>query len=276
MAVLKIWPNGLSAGCSPDVSLRRPGKRGMVKGWSAGSARRNLRFLWSVATDLLDGQGWAITLTLGETPSTADEWMSAREAWLKRCRDYGATRYHWVVEWTAKGRPHIHAAVYGVERADARLLLAWLDIADARGFPVSARGQHIRKIEGVTGWLQYIAKHAARGVVHYQREGIPDGWEKSGRLWGYGGDWPVDEPDELQLGSAQYVYFRSLVWGWMLEDMRARGVDQEFIAATAERWANPEHGHAHGVSGWIPGDVAYGMYNEARSAIPPDHPWESH
>lgn len=275
MATVSIWPNGLSGGCSPDGSLRRPGKRGVVKGWSPGAARRNLKFLWSVSTDLLDGPGWAVTLTVGETPESADEWEHARSLWLERARRLGMTRYHWVTEWTAKGRPHMHAALYGIERADKTLLLAWLEIADAHGWPVNAKGQHFERIKGVKGWLQYVAKHAARGVVHYQRDGAPEGWDKTGRLWGIGGDWPVDAPEEVELGSAQYVLFRSLVWDWMLADMEARGVPPEFVDQTRSRWDNPEHGHAHGVSGWIPGDVAYAFYQAAIESAPADHAWEN-
>jgi hypothetical protein len=275
MAKVTIWPNGLSGGHSPDVSLRRPGKRGQIKGWSRGAARRNLRFLWSIATDLLDDTGWAITLTSGETPETAAEWEHARSVWLQRCRDAGMTRYHWVTEWTARGRPHMHAAVYGVGRADKTLFPAWLDIADAHGWPVSANAQHFERIRGATGWLQYVAKHAARGVVHYQRDGAPEGWETTGRLWGYGGDWPTDEPEEVEMGSAQYVLFRGLVWDWMLSDMVQRGVAPEFVAETKARWDNPEHGHAHGVSGWIPGEVAYAFYQAAIESAPADHAWES-
>lgn len=169
----------------------------------------------------------------------------------------------------------MHAAIYGPARMEAGLLMAWLDVADSMGWPVATNAQHIVRIEGATGWLQYVAKHAARGVVHYQRDGAPDGWETTGRLWGKGGDWPIEEPQELALGSQQYVIFRRLVWDWMLADMERRDVPAEFVEQTRERWADPEHGNAHGVSGWIPGDVAYKLYLAAIEAAPADFPWEN-
>jgi len=275
MAVIRIRPNGLSGGCAPSELARRGGKRGAVKGWSAAAAARNVAFLQSINPELLDGNGYAVTLTLGDTPNSADDWDRMRRRWLDRLRDAGMTRFHWVTEWTAKGRPHLHASVYGPERMQAKLLVAWLDIADSAGFPVSTRAQHIERIDGAVGWLKYVSKHASRGVVHYQRDGAPEGWEKTGRLWSQGGDWPIEEETEVELGSRQYVVFRSLVWDWMLRDMEARKVDPEFIEQTRARWAAPEHGAAHGVSGWIPGDIAYSFYLAAREAAPADHPWEN-
>lgn len=55
-------------------------------------------------------------------------------------------------------------AVYGPGRLDAALLVAWLDIADAHGWPVATKAQHIVPIVGATGWLQYVSKHAARAL----------------------------------------------------------------------------------------------------------------
>lgn len=275
MATVRILPGGTSGGCAP-VEVKSRGKRGAIKGWSAGAARRNLRFLWSVNVDLLgDAPGYAVTLTTGHTPETAVQWADAREAWLKRATRAGVTRYHWVTEWTAKGRPHMHAAVYGPERATGALLLAWLEVADANGWPVNVNGQHIVPIKGASGWLQYVSKHAARGVVHYQREGAPEGWETTGRLWGYGGDWPVEDEEVVDLTPGQYVMFRTLMWDWLLADMERRELPREFIDQTAARWANPEHGNAHGVSGWIPGDVAYAFAQAAKEAVPDRYDWET-
>jgi len=269
MATVRLWPGGLSGGHAPDASTARPGKRGKVNGWTAGAARRNLAFLWSVNAAEMQGQGWAVTLTVAEAPATADEWTRARGLWLDRARDAGMTRYHWVTEWTKRGVPHTHAAVFGGDRRMvADLLVAWLAVADAAGFVVNVRGQHIVPIDGLTGWLQYVSKHASRGVRHYQHEGAPEGWEKTGRLWGYGGDWPIEEPEELELSAAQYVVFRRLVWDWMLADMEARQVDADFVAQVRARWDNPEHGNAHGVAGWIPGDVSYSLYLAAKDAAP--------
>lgn len=275
MATVRLWPGGLSGGARAPEGTAQPGKRGKVNGWSASAARRNLRFLWSVNAELMDGQGHAVTLTVAECPSTADEWKDAREDWLDRARRVGMTRYHWVTEWTRRGVPHTHAAVYG-GGGDmvARLLVGWLEVCDARGWTANMRGQHVVPIDGITGWLQYVSKHASRGVTHYQHEGTPEGWEKTGRLWGYGGDWPVEDEQVLELSTAQYLVFRRLVWDWMLADMERRKVDADFVRQTRDRWADPEHGNAHGVAGWIPGDVAYSLYLAAMEAAPGWQRWD--
>lgn len=268
MPVVRLWPGGISGGAAPTSPVGG-GKRGKVVGWTAGAARRNLRFLWSVISSEMEGQGYALTLTVAECPPTSEDWTRARDDFLDRARRAGMTRYHWVTEWTKRGVPHTHAAVYG-EEPDmvARLLVAWLDVCDARQWTANMRGQHVVPIDGVTGWLQYVSKHASRGVTHYQHEGVPEGWEKTGRLWGYGGDWPRQDEEVLDMTAAQYVVFRRLVWDWMLADMERRGVDAEFVTATRARWADPEHGNAHGVAGWIPGDVAYTLYLAAMDAVP--------
>jgi hypothetical protein len=275
MATIKLLPNGVSGGFPPPAGTARPGKRGEVNGWTAGAARRNLQWLWSVNVDDMDAAaGWAVTLTVGETPDSADAWRLAREAWLERCRRAGMTRFHWVTEWTAKGRPHTHAAVYGGADLPGlggmieRMLNAWLDIASEHGWPANTRAQHIERIDGVTGWLQYVSKHASRGVTHYQHEGAPEGWERTGRLWGHGGDWPTEEPEVLDVSAPQFVIFRDSVWAWLLNDMLERGVPATVVDETRARWADPEHGNSQGLSGWIPGHVAYALYVAAKQAAP--------
>lgn len=276
MATIRVYPGGTSGGFAPDPSTAKPGKRGQVRGWTMGQARRNIAFLWSINTADLTGQGWACTFTVGTTPESASEWTNARNQLLDRARYMGMTRFHWVTEWTAKGRPHTHAALYVPgDRVDVTLALAWMDIAKAHGWDVNWKGQHVVPITGPDGWLQYVAKHASRGVAHYQRDGAPEGWQTTGRLWGKGGDWPVEEPEEVELGTAQFKLFRSLMWDWMLADMVARKVPAELVAKTRARWENPEHGEAHGVSGWIPGEVAYSMALAAKEAVAHEMAWEN-
>lgn len=277
MASVVILPGGTSGGFPPDPSTAKPGKRGQVAGWTPGQARRNLRFLWSINVADLDGQGWACTFTLGNTPDSADDWARARENLLDRCRDaFGLVRYHWVTEWTRKGRPHMHAALYldHEGQTDVALVLAWQEIARRAGWDANWRGQHVVPIDGPTGWLQYVSKHAARGVDHYQREGAPPGWQRTGRLWGRGGNWPVEEEQVEDLTPAQFVIYRTLVWDWLIADMRARKVPADVVAKIEARWADPEHGNAHGVSAWIPGEVAYAFLEAAREAAPLEYEWD--
>jgi hypothetical protein len=70
----------------------------------------------------------------------------------------------------------------------------------AVGSPISPRAQHVQRIRSIAGWAAYLAKHASRGVSHYQRQQstLPSGWSSSGRLWAKGGSWPViDERREI-------------------------------------------------------------------------------
>lgn len=153
--------------------------RGDVQGWSEGATRRNTEFLMSVRTDQLTGAGVALTLTLRDCPPTADDWHKLRRAWEKRM-----VRPVW---FGSTGSPSGSVAA-------SRTCIA------PSGFPTpttpSPRPAHgwkwpaptarasvvsiARIIDGPVGWFQYLAKHAARGVKHYQRtaDSIPEGWQK--------------------------------------------------------------------------------------------------
>ena len=71
------------------------------------------------------------------------------------------------------------------------------------------------------GWLEYLSKHAARGVRHYQRQGRPAGWDKTGRLWRKGGQGPVVEPLRLDLTTDQAWRFRRLLKRYAIAQARA-------------------------------------------------------
>ncbi len=65
----------------------------------------------------------------------------------------------------------------------------WLHLAAE--YRAGEIGQDHREITGPLGWLEYLSKHASRGVAHYQRQGKPAGWTGTGRLWGKGGTGPL-------------------------------------------------------------------------------------
>lgn len=130
-------------------------------------------------TDQLTGAGVALTLTLRDCPPTADDWHKLRRAWEKRMVRAGMVRLHWVTEWQRRGVPHLHCAIWFPDAYDTITpTRAWVEVASAYG--AGLRGQHARIIDGPVGWFQYLAKHAARGVKHYQRtaDSIPEGWQK--------------------------------------------------------------------------------------------------
>lgn len=232
-----------------------PPKRGRVAGWSAGAVRRHTRWLYSVDAPALDGDGFAVTLTMRDTPATAEDWQLLRRAWEMRIRRYsGFLRLHWVVEWQKRGTPHLHAAVYFRDARPEQLPLilgAWWSVAQPYGANIAA--QHGAPISGPLGWLQYLSKHAARGVRHYQRQGKPAGWETTGRLWGKGGSWPVQQPLTFDLEMPAYWRLRRLVRAWRVADARASG-DPRRIALARRMLACPDRklSAVRGVSDWVP------------------------
>lgn len=223
MPVVKILPGGTSGGFVGTrlLDYSDTPKRSTITGWTMATTRRLIAWLWSVNTDALGENGWALTLTVGFTPETSDDWHSLRKAFQERLKRRGFPQQQWLVEWTAKARPHLHMAVYGDGRLDVIALIEWLDLCEKRGWDVVAKAQHIERISGATGWLKYISKHSARGVTHYQRETPPPGWEKTGRLWGHWGDWPVELAVESTVSDRHFWRFRRLQVQYQRARMRA-------------------------------------------------------
>ncbi len=227
MPVVTVYRHGATAGVG-SVGNRKPSKRAEVKGWSAGAVRRNLQFLYSVDERGLTGEGWALTLTVRDCPPTHTAWHQAVELYLLQVkRLLGTIRSHWVTEWQRRGVPHLHGAIWfplgtGERYAIVNMLIKlWIGYAAA--FGVGEKGQMVKPINGVIGWFQYISKHAARGVKHYQRasENIPQGWTKTGRMWSKGGDWPVKGPVKLTLDNRGYHVLRRWARSWRKADARA-------------------------------------------------------
>jgi hypothetical protein len=259
--LVTAYLNGQTAGHSADHE-RTPGRRDVVKGWTSAAVRRHTKWLYSIDASCLRGQGYAVTLTVRDCPSSAGEWHALRRRFIKRLERAGLIRFHWVTEWQRRGVPHMHGALYwddlGLLDALALVLRAWLDVAAAHR--PAAGSQDVKRIDGATGWLQYLSKHASRGVKHYQRSGHPEGWDKTGRLWGYGGEWPVVEPMQFDLDRHAGYRYRRLIRAWTVADARATG-DPARIA-----WArrmltcsDPKLSPVRGVSGWVPESVSVAL-----------------
>lgn len=223
MATISAYRNGVTANISPNrVSAHERAKRGVVKGWSREAVRRHTKFLYSVDSEALNGYGYALTLTVRDCPATAREWQAVRRSLLKRLQRRGLIRLHWLTEWQRRGVPHLHMAAYFGHKLTplevAGVLMHWADVTEAYASSMSA--QDIKPIDGPTGWLQYLSKHAARGVAHYQRQGSPEGWETTGRLWGTAGDWPTDEALKFKVPQSAWYRFRRIVRAWRIADAR--------------------------------------------------------
>lgn len=266
MPIVTVYRHGATAGVPPMKNDHLRALRGEVGGWSEGATRRNTRFLYSIREDLLTGAGMAITLTLRTCPESAQAWHRIRRAWEMRMVRAGMTRLHWVTEWQRRGVPHLHGAIWFPDAYDHRRIVeAWCAVAERYG--AGYRGQFTRPIDGPVGWFQYLSKHAARGVKHYQRaaENIPEGWqEKTGRMWGKSGDWPTRPAVRINLqdqhGDGGYFAYRRLARSWRVADARAAG-DRFRLKSARAMLACPDRALStvRGVSEWIPEAVSMAM-----------------
>lgn len=266
MPVLKSYRHGTSGGVPPMKNSHPRAKRGAVEGWSEGATRRNTAFLMSIREDQLTGAGVAFTLTLRDCPPTAREWHQLRRAWEMRMARAGMIRLHWVTEWQRRGVPHLHGAIWWPDAYHiSRPLEAWVAVAER--FGASLRGQHARSIDGPVGWFQYLAKHAARGVKHYQRsiDNVPEGWQqKTGRVWGKSGDWPTRDPIRINLqdqhGDGGWFAYRRLVRSWRVADARASGdLRRLHLARSMLTCTDKAVSRVRGFREWIPEAVTFAM-----------------
>lgn len=231
--VIDIAGGQAAAAVQGEGRSPRGGKRGRVRGWSAAAARRHTQHLQRVVPDALTGAGFAFTLTVRDCPGSPDEWEVMRRAFVARLERAGSLRLDWLTEHQPRRdaagvshpTPHLHGSVWlpdtGGEAAvmtAARITAMWLDVA-AKFRPTWA-AQHVVGIAGVSGWSRYLAKHGARGEAHYQRIGLPDGWESTGRMWGFRGTWPQAEAEISLTGRALYRV-RRLMRQWAAADARA-------------------------------------------------------
>lgn len=260
MPSLRIYNHGASGG-TPGMNAK-PSKRGTVSGWTAQSSRRNMQFLWSVRTDDLTGKGWSFTLTIRDCPDTPKDWAEWCRVYWKRLFDHGAIRLHWVIEWQRRGCPHLHGSIYFPEsmteaEVENLLLDGW---CYRNPYGPGRQQQRCLPIYDAVGWAQYVAKHAARGVQHYQRssENIPEHWKgQTGRIWGKRGEWPVSAPLKLELedwrGDGGWYVFRRLVRSYAVSQARLKGDRAaQLYARTMLRAKSRDLAEVRGISSWVP------------------------
>ena len=279
MRTLRVYRHGITVSTPPGYAPHKRALRDTVQGWSSGATRRNVAFLRSVDETRLDAPdtvGLAFTLTVKDCPPTARDWHALRRAFIERLRRRGLVRLHWVTEWQRRGVPHLHGCLWvpsagpHFTHTSLPMLADWLALAAP--FWAGAKGQHIAPITDAVGWLQYLAKHAARGVSHYQRaaENIPPGWQQStGRVWGHVGEWPLTPPGDIHLTDAEYFALRRMVRAWRVADARSRPAPRGRAIVSARRMLS-HHDRTlcelRGVSEWIPEHQAVALYQLARVA----------
>ena len=222
MAIITLYRHGMTAGTPPTVNSHKRALRGDCEGWSLSSTRGNTKFLRSVTETALTGHGTAITLTLRNCPPSHEDWFKVRQRFIKRLTRMGVIRIHWLTEWQRRGVPHLHAAVWFDTPVHPHIIIsAWLTCSAE--YQPNASSQNVVPITDSVGWFKYLAKHAVRGAGHYQRskENIPEGWEKTGRMWGKTGSWPVSEPIKIELNNDGFHAFRRIVRGWRIAQAKS-------------------------------------------------------
>ena len=187
----------------------------------------------------------------------------------------GLIRGHWVTEWQKRGVPHLHGIFFFPEDAGemrARMVSAWCEVAAE--FGAGVKGQHVREVTHIVGWFKYLAKHASRGYKHYQRarENVPDGWKKTGRVWGYIGDWPLVDEVRYEVDDKAYFWLRRRAQRYVIANARAtmreaspfvlgdKGALAKFVEARATLiWARRMWRHGdrllsrlRGINEWMP------------------------
>lgn len=274
MRTIQVYLHGVTMG-TPGRGGKRDRTRGKVSGWSQAASRRNVAFLRSVEPESLPDSGsgpltgWAFTMTVRDCPGTSADWHRLRRAFLMRLERLGAVRVHWVVEWQRRGVPHLHGAVWLPEAINGRKMVDhWLEVA--RSFRAGGRGQHVAPIHDAVGWFQYVAKHAARGVSHYQRapESVPPGWRgETGRVWGRTGDWDTREPIKLSVTSDVFYRLRRLARAWRKSDARESGDAWRIVTARKMlRCPDRAQSELRGVSEWIDQETLLLLLDLARGS----------
>ena len=225
MPVVTLYTHGVTSGCPPQKkSTNKPEKRDITQGWTFKTTRSNTKFLYGVDETELSGDGFCLSLTVRDCPLTSDDWAKTRDKLLKRFARLGMIRIHWLTEWQKRGVPHLHCAVWfdnAPPHIVALIRQAWLDVA-SEYTPLSC-AQHIELIKNELHWFKYLAKHASRGAGHYQRskDSIPDGWIKTGRMWGYRGDWPKPVVMDFEICMQGWHAYRRIIKNLRLADARA-------------------------------------------------------
>lgn len=258
MRKIAILPHGFTIG-TIDKDRRQPeeNERGEIGGWTQKSTRGNIAFLRSINEKQLTGVGFACTFTLGICPSTPALWHKLRKAFDMRLRRLGMIRYHWVTEWQRRGVPHLHACIFFDDAVHdyigKDIVEAWLCCAS--DYLPDISGQHCAHLHEAIGWFQYVSKHSARGIYHYQRSSgnVPIEWnKKTGRVWGKCGSWPVDDAIDVYPDDAAFFMIRRIVKRWRLADSRASGSARRILSARRYLQAPENLSRVIGVSEWMP------------------------
>ena len=305
MPTISIRQHGVSASkfqqiVNPDtgeivkLTAFQPPEHTATRGWTVNVARRNEQRLQQVDFDGIDGVPAFVTLTmpsqqmLDVSASMFHGWL---KSWLRYMKRHGMAHYYWILEFQASGNPHLHVLVWLDHEWEPletyRALRSWVGILDKSGVGARIQGQIWENID-VGGELvvdgervlahpervlMYLAKHAARGVAHYQRqiENMPEDWQyRSGRVWGHDRGLPLCAQQDVETDYPTFHRFRRLVRRWRCSEARAiKDPERRRMAILQARGmlkcSRPDISPYRGVSAWIPSDVASQLLDAAIS-----------
>lgn len=270
----------------------QPPERTATKGWTVNVARRNEQRLQQIDFDAVEGVPAFVTLTM-PSGQMGDVSAAMFHGWLKRwlqfMKRHGLRHYYWILEFQASGNPHLHVLAWldhdwePLEQFKA--LRSWVGILNKSGVGARLQGQIWESIDvggeiTVDGEtvpahpervLMYLAKHAARGVAHYQRqiENMPDDWQfRSGRVWGHDRGLPLREQQDFECDYATFWRYRRLVRRWRVSEANSI-VDPErrrsaiLQARRCLRCPRPDISPYRGISAWVPAEVASQLLDAA-------------
>lgn len=270
----------------------QPPERTETKGWTRNVARRNEQRLQQIDFAHVDGVPAFVTLTM-PSKQMADVSAAMFHAWLKRwlqfMKRHGMLHYYWILEFQATGNPHLHVLVWLDHTSEPleqyKALRSWVNMLNKSGVGARQQAQIWESIDvggelTVDGEtvpahpervLMYLAKHAARGVAHYQRQlsNMPADWQhRSGRVWGHDRGLPLRDAESVEVDYPTFWRYRRLVRSWRLAEARAvEDPRRRAVAISAARgmlrWSDPSEAPYRGISAWIPADVSRRLLDAA-------------
>ena len=225
MAKITVLLNGAVFGTPPTPNNKKKivFERGETNGWTASSTRSLTK--WLYGADVREfGDGIAFSFTVKDYPADASKWAAVRKRFILRLKRLGMTHFQWLTEWQLRGCPHLHGCVwvdnYQGDRTLALIEQAWLGASKEYGSEIW--GQDIKPIRDFLGWKNYLSKHASRSAHNDQRSNVnmPKTWTKSGRMWGYWGEWPTFNL-EFEICEKGGHAYRRIIKGWRLASSRS-------------------------------------------------------
>ena len=270
----------------------QPPERTATKGWTVNVARRNEQRLQQVDFDVIEGVPAFVTLTMPAQQMadvSAAMFHSWLKSWLRYMKRHGLLHYYWILEFQATGNPHLHVLVWLDHTPDVleqyRALRSWVNMLNKSNVGARQQGQIYESIDlggelvvdGETvpahpeRVLMYLAKHAARGVAHYQRQlsNMPEDWQyRSGRVWGHDRGLPLREQQDYETDYPTFWAYRRLVRRWRVSEAQAIVDSDRRRAAVSQargclRCPRPDISPYRGISAWVSAEVACQLLDAA-------------